>query len=34
MSKIELFKGDCLEVMKGIPDEKYFEIAQERIWKA
>lgn len=30
VNNVQLFKGDCLEIMKGI-DDKYFEIAKKRI---
>ena len=37
MSDIKLYQGDCIELMKSIPDigieldERYFNIAKERI---
>ena len=30
----QVLQGDCLELMKDIPDQKYFEIAKKRIEEA
>lgn len=31
MKPIELWRGDCLELMRNIPDDDYFNIAKQRI---